>query len=131
MEILIKKIPDVSGLVTTTVHNTKISKVKKKKPVVSGLVKKTGYDAKISEIEGKYFTASGYNKFSSDILDTKIKQKELVNKSNIFNFVKNSDLNTKLTTLTTNAESKAEQDKSVKLEAFDSSYFCRKNFFGG
>ena len=36
------KIPDVSGLVTTTVFNTKI-----------GLIKKTDYDAKISEIEKK------------------------------------------------------------------------------
>ena len=36
------KIPDVSGLVATTVFNTKI-----------GLIKKTDYDAKISEIEKK------------------------------------------------------------------------------
>ena len=47
----------------------------------------------------KYF-ASDYNKFTSDnILDTKIKQKELVNKSGISDLVKNYDLNTKLATL--------------------------------
>ena len=41
---------DVSGLVTTTVHDTKITKVKNKIPVASDLVKKTNYDANISEI---------------------------------------------------------------------------------
>ena len=37
---------------------------------------------------------SEYSKFSSDILDAKIKQKEIPNKSDIYNLVKNSDLNT-------------------------------------
>ena len=49
--------------------------------VFSALVKKTDYGAKISEIEGKYFTTSDYNNFTSDILEAKIKQKELANKS--------------------------------------------------
>ena len=75
-----KKIPNVSELVTTTARNTKIIEVKNKFPNVSGLVKKTDYDAKISAIEGKYFTTDDYNKFTSDILDAKIKQKLLVNK---------------------------------------------------
>ena len=35
----------------------------------------------------------------------------------------------KLTTLATKAELKAEQDKMVKLQAFNSSYFNQKNFF--
>ena len=65
--MLIKKIPDVSGLVTTVV-NTKIGEVENKISNASGLVKKTDYDAKISEIKGKYFTTSDYNKFTSDIL---------------------------------------------------------------
>ena len=39
-------------------------------------------------------TTSDYSKFSSDILDAKIKQKEVPNKSDIYNLVKNSDLNT-------------------------------------
>ena len=43
-----------------------------------------------------------------------IKQKELLHKSNISNLVKNPDLNTKLATLATRAELKAEQDKIVK-----------------
>ena len=88
-----------------------ISKLKKliKNVWLSGLVKKTDYDAKISKFEGKYFTSSDYNKFASDVLDAKIKQKELANKSDISNLVKNSDL------LATKAELKAKQDKIVKL----------------
>ena len=48
--------------------------------------------------------------------------KKLVNKSDIYNLVKNFDLNTK-------AEVKSEQDKIVKLQAFNPSYFHDKNFF--
>ena len=41
----------------------------------------------------------------------KVKQKELVNKSNISNLAKNSGLDTKLATLATKVELKAELDK--------------------
>ena len=51
--MLLKKIPDVSGIVTTTVLNTKIKEVDNKIPELSDLVKKTSYDAKISDIEKK------------------------------------------------------------------------------
>ena len=60
------------------------------------------------------------------ILDAKVKV--LIDKSNTFNLVKNSDLNTKLATLATKAYLKWEQDKIVKLQAFDLSYFCSKHF---
>ena len=53
--------------------------------------KNSDYCAKISEIKGKYLTISDYNKFTNDMLETKIKQKELVNKSNIFNDLRISD----------------------------------------
>ena len=76
---------------TTAVLNTKIDEAENK-IYVSGLVQKTDYDAKTSDIE----------------------EKELLHKSNISNLVKNSDLNTKLATLATRAELKAEQDKIVK-----------------
>ena len=76
IEMLIK-IPDVSGLVITTVIDTKIKEVDNKISEPSRLVKKTDYDAKILEIEGKCFNTSDYNKFMSDILDTKIKQKRI------------------------------------------------------
>ena len=52
----------------------------------------------------KYFTTSDNNKFTSDILDAKMKEKELDDKSNISNLAKNSDLNTNLKTLATKAE---------------------------
>ena len=65
--MLIKKIPEVSGLATTTVLNTKISEVDNKIPDLNGLVKKTNYDAKILEIEEKYFTTSDDNKFTSGV----------------------------------------------------------------
>ena len=90
MEILIKN-PDVSELVTATVLNTKISKIKNKISVVSDLVKTTDYDDKILEIEGKYITTSHY-KFTSNILNAQTKQKELVNKFDIFNHVQLFDL---------------------------------------
>ena len=79
----------------------------------------------------KYFTTSDYNKFTSDILDAKIKQKELINKSHISNLVRNSDFNTKLATLATKTELKAEQYKIVKLESFDPSNFHDKSILGG
>ena len=120
---------DVSGLVTTTVSNIKISEVKNKIPLVSNLVKKTEFHAKILEIEGKYLTNSDSNKFTSDILDLNIKQKNLINKSDILILVKNSDLNTKFSSLATKAEVKAEQDEIVKLQVFDRSYFHGHIFF--
>ena len=69
------EIPSIAGLAPTAALNA----VKNKIPSINGLVKKTNYDAKIKYIEGKYFTTSDYNKFTNDILDAKIKQKELVN----------------------------------------------------
>ena len=124
------KIPDVSGLVTTVVPNAKIGEVENKTLFVSGLVKKNVYDTTILHIEGKYFTTSDYNKFMSDILDAKIKEKELLNKSNISNLIKNSGLNLKLKTSARKAELKAEQDKMVKLQSHLLSYFLGKIFSG-
>ena len=122
------KIRDTNGLVTTTVFNTKIGDVENKIPDVIGLFKKTDYNSKVSDIEDKYFTASDYNKFTKEILDTKLlKKSRLVDKYDICNLVKISDLNTKLARLATKAELKAEQDKIVKLQAFDSHYFRGEN----
>ena len=59
--------------------NTKIGEVENKISSASGLVKKSDYDAKIIDIGRKYFTTPDYNKFTSNIFDAKIKQKELVN----------------------------------------------------
>ena len=103
-------------MVTATALNAKIGKVKNKIPTVSDLVKKTDYNARKSEIERNYITTSDYNKFTSDILNAKIKQKKLVDKSDISNLIKISDLNTKLAALAAKAQLKAEQDKIVKLK---------------
>ena len=65
----------------------------------------------------------------NEISDNKIKEKKLVNESYITGFINSSDLDQKITTLKTKAELKAEQDKIVKLQAFDSSYFCGKSYF--
>ena len=77
-----------------------------------------------------------YNKFTKEIIDAKIKEKTLLDKSDISKLEKMFDLNTKLVTLATKVEyninnksRKAVKDKIVKLQAFDSNYFCRKSYF--
>ena len=93
-------------------------------PVVIDLVKKIDSATKILEIEGKHHTSSDLKFFLSYILDAKMKQKELFNKSNISSLVANSDINTNLATLATKTELKAEHNSLVKFQAFDSSYSC-------
>ena len=63
------------------------------------------YNAKIEAI---YITYD-YNKFTNEILETKIKEKGLVNKSRISYRIKKSDLNTKLAALATKPELKADK----------------------
>ena len=65
----------------------------------------------------------------AEILNTNIKEKELLNKSDISGFIDNSNLDKKIAALTTKAELKAEKDKIVKLQVFDSSYFRYKSHF--
>ena len=73
----------------TPTVNTQIEEVENKKHDVRGLIKKTDYNIKISNIEAKYFTTSEYNTFTTQIVETKIKEKRLAgNSGNIF-FVKN------------------------------------------
>ena len=99
---------------------------------VSNLVKKRDYDAQISDTKSKYFTTSDYNKFTTDITDNKIKEKELVKRSDVSGFINNSDLDKKiarLAAIAAKAELKAEQDKIVKRYTFDSSYFQGKSHF--
>ena len=116
------QIPDTSALVTTTVLDTKIGEVQKKIPDVSGFVKKADYNTKISDFGKKYLTTFDYNKFAKEILDAKIKEKGLVDKSDISNLAKNSDLDAKLAARAKKADLKAEQDKTAKLQTFDSDY---------
>ena len=84
---------------------------------------------KILDIESKYFTTSDYNNFTSQTLDVKIKQKEFVDQSAIAGLINNDNLDKKVATLATKVELKAEKDKTIKLQAFDSSYFRGKSHF--
>ena len=93
------------------------------------LSRKTNYDTKITDIESKYITTADYNKFTKDIVASSIKSKNLVDKSAIAGFISNAKLNKKVATLASKAELKAEKDKLIKLQAFDSSYFRGKSYF--
>ena len=119
LKLVKSKIPSISGLVT----NSALTVVENKIPDVSNLVKKTDYNAKISDIESKYITAVDYNKFTKNIVDNSIKSKNFVNKSAI------AKLDKKVAALATKAELKTEQDKIIKLQAFDSSYYRGKSHF--
>ena len=77
----------------------KVNAVEDKKPNSSDPVKKTDYDAKTSDNVTKYFTISDYNKFAGKILNTKIKKKGLVDKSDISRFIDIPDLYKKIATL--------------------------------
>ena len=48
------------------------------------------------DVAGKYFITSDYNKFTNVIINTKIKEKELVNKSDTSRFINNYDLDEKI-----------------------------------
>ena len=63
--------------------------MRKQIPDVTDLAR---YHTKISHIKTKYFTTSNYNKFTGEILDANIKEKGLVDKSNIPGIVDNSNL---------------------------------------
>ena len=138
LEMLIKKkLPGVNGLVITTVFNTTIGEVEKKIPDRSDLVTTSVLNTKTEEVENKnigywdkvfYYFWLNLEKtndklIKKKILDIKIKEKGLNDKSDVSNSVKTSDL------ITIFAELKAEQDKITKLHAFDSSCFRGKIHF--
>ena len=62
------------------------------------------------------------------IFGVKIKEKKLINESDISGFINKSD--SKIKQLATKAELKAEQDKIVKLETYELSHFLGKNLYG-
>ena len=103
--------------------------VENKIPDVSNLVKKTDNDAKISDIKSKCFATADYNKFTSQILDAKIKQKELADKSAIAGFINNADLDKKKELHEQQKKDEMQNKKIIKLQAFDSSYFWSKSHF--
>ena len=95
-----------------------LTTVENKIPNASNFVKKTYYDEEILDIKSNYFTTADYNKFTNAKLDLKIKQKELVSKSDIADLVKNFDLSKNVAILATKADLKTElkskQDKIIE-----------------
>ena len=67
-------------------------------------------------MESKYITAADYNKFTKDIVDNSINCNNSVDKAAIVGFINNTDLDTKVATLATKAELKAEQDKMINYK---------------
>ena len=70
-------------------------------------------------LKTKYFTylipTSDYNKFTSNIVDTNITQKKLVNGSGLNEKIKTLATDEEIQTSATKAELKAQQDKIVKI----------------
>lgn len=66
-----RKMPNVSGLVTTTVLNTKVREVENKTSSAIDLVRKTN-NAKISDVEAKSFTTFDHSKITGKIFDAKV-----------------------------------------------------------
>ena len=82
---------------TTTVLNTKISEVENKIPNTSGLVTTTVLNTKISEVENKipnhdkYITTPEFNKLTAENFAARLKQSNLVNKTDFDNRLINFD----------------------------------------
>ena len=65
-----------------------------------------------------YFTTADYNFYKLNI-----KQKLSVDKSAIARLICNTDLDKNVATLAAKAELRTKQNKVIKLQVFDSSYF--------
>ena len=89
--MLIKKISDRSGLVTTTVLNTKINEVENKIPDTGCLVTTTVFNTKIREVENKipdyakYTTTQEFNKLTAKNFAARLKHANLVGKTDFDN----------------------------------------------
>ena len=89
--MLIKKIPDASGLVTTTVLNRKINEVENKISDISGLVTTNVLNSEISEVENKipnhakYISTQEFNKLTAKYFTERLKEADLASKTNFVN----------------------------------------------
>ena len=76
---------------TTTVLDTKVSEVENKLPNTSNLVSKNVLNTKISEVENKipnhdkYITTPKFNELTAESFATRLKQADLVNKTDFDN----------------------------------------------
>ena len=92
------EIPSITGLDTAAAFNDAKNKI----PDISDLVKKQIMMLKINKIlRVNIIIASNYNKFMNEILDLKTKNKKLLNKSDISEFIQNTDLDGKMKKLAT------------------------------
>ena len=89
--MLIKKIPDTSGLVTTTALNTKIKEIENEILNTISLVTTTVLNTKISEVENKIpnhdkqNTTPEFNKLTAEHFAAKLKQTNSVTKTDFDN----------------------------------------------
>ena len=74
-------------------------------------------------MEYKYFTTSDYNKFTSNTLDAKITQ------NNVLIKIKTLARKEETKALATKTELKVKQDKIVKLQTYDLSLFIGQSYF--
>ena len=116
----LKKIPSITNLATTTA----LTAIENKIPNVSNLVKKTDYNTKVSEVDNKVntdhdhdkcITSQKFNKITSEKFTARLKQANLASKNYIANFVKKTDFDDKLKTLTSNKNESNELSKKVKV----------------
>ena len=119
-------LPGITNLATTAALST----VENKTPSVSDLVKKADYDAKISvnTLLLYYFITSDYNKFTSNTLDAKLKQKKLINECDLNGKTKALTTKEEIKTLATKAELKSEGNKIVN-ETYDLSILIAQSYF--
>ena len=99
------EIPSITNLATSSA----LTAVENQIPCVSNLVKKADYNTKINEIEkkishnhGKYITTPEFNKLAAEILALRLKWTNLTRKSDIANFVKKTDFDNQLRSVTSN-----------------------------
>ena len=85
------EIPNINNLATKTPLNA----VENKIPSVSNLAKKTYYNTKINEIKkkitdhnhNKYIATPEFNKFTSEVFDSRLKRENFLSQSDIANLV--------------------------------------------
>ena len=119
------KIPDISGLATTSA----LTAIENKIPNVSTLVKKTDFDSKITEVEGKIPNITGLATNSAlTTVENKI--------PDVTNLVTKTDFYAKLKAISDRVTKNKSKDLLLdnelkKLKTFDADYFEGRNYFEG
>ena len=116
---------------TTTVLNTKISEVENKIPEASGLVTTTVFNTKIGEVENKipdhaeYITTPEFNKWTAENFTARLKQADLVSKSDFDNKLTNFNKS-----ITSNKTKHLEvQKKLISLITKDYNFFVGRIYY--